>query len=170
MNFENFASRNQLVLLARIPAISGGTGTLQMIGRRTPDSNHEYNTEKNTETDILGITDTTVDNAERTQTFNRVINNSDFNITEWLTRVYARRAFSELSGIECVLVHAYMGTDGAYFAEQHASCTFSLNNKGGAGAEGRLMEEFEVDFGGEITIGTTDNYRHGTNPVFTPAP
>jgi len=164
-NFTGVAQRQLLVTAIDV----GGTGSnYKIIGRRVTDSSISFGTSVTTETDILGITDTTVSRMEESQTFTVPVSD-DYDITGWLLDVYRRRAFSELSGLKVLQVHAFEGAAGSYEAVEFDGCTIEPTDFGGSGDDGRINLSFTLHYGGQVRRGTVNTASAGTPMNFTPA-
>ena len=164
-NFTGVAQRQLLVTAIDV----GGTGSnYKIIGRRVTDSSISFGTSVTTETDILGITDTTVNRMEESQTFTVPVSD-DYDITGWLLDVYRRRAFSELTGLKVLQIHAFEGATGSYEAIEFDGCTIEPTDFGGSGEDGRINLSFTLHYGGQVRNGTVNTASVGTAINFTPA-
>ena len=146
-----------------------GTGYF-VRGRRVADSSMEFNTEEETETDILGIIDTDVTNMAPRQSFPTVVTQEDGDFFLWLRDILRRRAFNELKGVRVLEIELYDGATGSYAATSWPESTIVPQNQGGPGDGGRLMYEYEVALGGDPVVGTVDTAQHGVAITFTPTP
>ena len=121
-----------------------------------------------TETDILGITDTTVNSMEESQTFTIPVSD-DYDVTGWMLDVYRRRAFSEFSGLKVLQIHAFEGAPGSYEAIEFDSCTIEPTDFGGSGEDGRINLSFTLHYGGQVKSGTVNTASIGTPINFVAA-
>ena len=164
-NFTGVAQRQLLVTAIDV----GGTGSnYNVIGRRVTDSSISFGTSVTTETDILGITDTTVNSMEESQAFTVPVSD-DYEVTGWMLDVYRRRAFSEFSGLKVLQIHAFEGATGSYEAVEFDSCTIEPTDFGGSGEDGRINLSFTLHYGGQTRRGTVDTASIGANINFTTA-
>jgi len=164
-NFTGVAPRQAYVVAADI---SGAGTNYKIVGRRVADSSLDFNTGEETDTDILGITDTDITGMEESQEFEFPITSEDYDLYAWAKDIYFRRAWAEFKGVRGLQIHAYEGNTGAYSALEFDSCTFVLQSLGGAGEGGRLNVSFILRFGGETRIGTVNTARLGETITFTP--
>jgi hypothetical protein len=130
----------------------------------------EFNTEEETETDILGIVDTDVTNMAPRQSFPSVATQEDGEFFLWLRDKIRRRAFNELRPIPVLEIELYEGAVGSYTATSWPESTIVPTSQGGAGDSGRLSYEYEVVLGGEPVQGTVNSGQHGVAIEFTPTP
>jgi hypothetical protein len=164
-NFQGVAKRNLLVTAIDISAAGSN---YKIIGRRAADSTIAFNTAVTTETDVLGITDTTIDNMQETQPFTFALNSADYDFSGWALDIYRRRAFNEFSGIKALQIHAFEGAAGSYTATEFDNCTVEMTELGGAGEEGRINMGVTLHFGGEVRQGTVNTAKLGSVITFTP--
>lgn len=162
-NFTGVAKRQLLVTAIDV----GGTGSdYKVIGRRVTDSSISFGTSITTETDILGITDTTVNSMEESQTFTVPVSD-DYEITGWLLDVYRRRAFNEFTGLRVLQIHAFEGASGSYEAIEFDGCTIEPTDFGGSGDDGRINLSFTLHYGGQVQRGTVNTASVGATINFT---
>ena len=138
----------------------------QIIGVGVEDSAVEYNPDITTTTDILGTTKTQVNKLETSQTLEpmTVTGGSDLAVKLYNQVKYGR--LSELSMYEVLLIHAYVGTTGAYEAEMHTGCTITPQSVGGSSY---VDMPIDINFSNNKTHGTVDKYKVGETITFTPA-
>jgi len=162
-NFTGVAQRQLLVT-----AIDVSNSGYNIIGRRVADSSISFGTTVTTETDILGMTETTVNSMNESQTFSIPVND-DYEITGWMLDVYRRRAFNEFTGLKVLQIHAFEGAAGSYEAIEFDSCTIEPTDFGGSGTDGRINLSFTLHYGGQVRRGTVNTASLGTPISFTAA-
>lgn len=145
---------------------SSGTPEWQAVGVGVEDSSIEYNPDTETVTDILGITETTVNKLETTQSLEpmRIRGGSKLAV-----KVYNQVKYNELAEMsmwEVMQIHAYVGSEGAYEAEVHKNCTLTPQSIGGSS---NVDMPIEISFSNDKVHGTVDHYKYGETITFTPA-
>ena len=163
------AERKLLVTAVNVgDSVAEGTGTpkWQIIGVGVEDSSIEFNPDTETITDILGITETTVNKLETQQDLEpmTVRGGSDLAIKLYNQVKYQR--LSELSMYEVMIIYAFAGADGAYEAEVHKNCTLTPQSIGG---DSYVDMPININFSNDKIHGTVDNYKYGTTITFTQA-
>lgn len=126
----------------------------QILGRRTPDSSLEYNSDMSTETDILGITDTDLNKTEPQQDFDPFIVMGGNDLASLLVDVMDRNGISELNQFTLYKINAFKGdaTDG-YEAVKHVNCSIIPTAIGG---DTNLNMPIEAHWSNDLTTGTVD--------------
>lgn len=165
----NLADGQQAERKLLVTAVNVGTTLAkewQIIGVGVEDSAVEYNPDITTTTDILGVTKTQVNKLETAQTLEpmTVTGGSDLAVKLYNQVKYGR--LSELSMYEVLLIHAYVGTTGAYEAEMHTGCTITPQSVGGSSY---VDMPIDINFSNKKTHGTVDHYKVGETITFTPA-
>lgn len=145
---------------------ASGTPEWQAVGVGVEDSSIEYNPDTETVTDILGITETTVNKLETTQSLEpmRIRGGSKLAV-----KVYNQVKYNELAEMsmwEVMQIHAYVGSEGAYEAEVHKNCTLTPQSIGGSS---NVDMPIEISFSNDKIHGTVDHYKYGETITFTPA-
>lgn len=151
---ENQTVGRQLLILCL------NTGTKEApvwspVGKRVADSSMEYDWKKETTTDILGQTHSSLSVPEITQNFDPWQLDAADKAQQMIWNKGIRDQDADaLSNMDVLVVHKYAGTAStAMFAERYNSCAVTPSSLGGAGG-GKLAMPIEVTFGGERTIGT----------------
>lgn len=163
------AERKLLVTAVNVgDSISEGSGTpeWQIVGVGVEESSVEFNPDTETVTDILGITETTVKKFETSQDMEPMTIRGGSKLALKLYNQIKYNRYSEMSMYEVMLIHAYVGSDGAYEAEVHKGCTLTPQSLGG---DGTVDMPINISFSNDKIHGTVDNYKYGTTVKFTPA-
>ena len=161
------AERKLLVTAVNVgDSITKGSGTpeWQIIGVGVEDSSIEYNPDTETKTDILGITETTVNKLETSQTLEPMTVRGGSKLAVKLYNQIKYNRVSEFSMYEVMQIHAYVGTDGAYEAEVHKNCTITPQSLGG---DAYVDMPIDINYSNDKVHGTVDNYKYGSTITFT---
>ena len=161
------AERKLLVTAVNVgDSITKGSGTpeWQIIGVGVEDSSIEYNPDTETKTDILGITETTVNKLEISQTFEPMTVRGGSKLAVKLYNQIKYNRVSEFAMYEVMQIHAYVGTDGAYEAEVHKNCTITPQSLGG---DAYVDMPIDINYSNDKVHGTVDNYKYGSTITFT---
>ena len=161
------AERKLLVTAVNVgDSITNGSGTpeWQIIGVGVEDSSIEYNPDAETITDILGITETTVNKLETSQTLEPMTVRGGSKLAVKLYNQIKYNRVSEFSMYEVMQIHAYVGTDGAYEAEVHKNCTITPQSLGG---DAYVDMPIDINYSNDKVHGTVDNYKYGSTITFT---
>ena len=161
------AERKLLVTAVNVgDSITQGSGTpeWQIIGVGVEDSSIEYNPDTETITDILGITETTVNKLETSQTLEPMTVRGGSKLAIKLYNQIKYNRVSEFSMYEVMQIHAYVGTDGAYEAEVHKNCTITPQSLGG---DAYVDMPIDINYSNDKVHGTVDNYKYGSTITFT---
>ena len=143
---------------------SSGTPEWQIIGVGVEDSSIEYNPDTETITDILGITETTVNKLETSQTLEPMTVRGGSKLAVKLYNQIKYNRVSEFAMYEVMQIHAYVGTDGAYEAEVHKNCTITPQSLGG---DAYVDMPIDINYSNDKVHGTVDNYKYGSTITFT---
>lgn len=171
LNLQNGekAMRKLLVTAVNVgDSLAEGTGTpeWQIVGVGVEESSVEFNPDTETVTDILGITETTVNKFETSQDLDPMTVRGGSKLAIKLYNQIKYNRYSELSMYEVMLIHAYVGSEGAYEAEVHKGCTLTPQSLGG---DGTVDMPINISFSNDKIHGTVDNYKYGTTVTFTQA-
>ena len=161
------AERKLLVTAVNVgDSITKGSGTpeWQIIGVGVEDSSIEYNPDTETKTDILGITETTVNKLETSQTLEPMTVRGGSKLAIKLYNQIKYNRVSEFSMYEVMQIHAYVGADGAYEAEVHKNCTITPQSLGG---DAYVDMPIDINYSNDKVHGTVDNYKYGSTITFT---
>ena len=128
-----------------------------IMGKRTPDSSIEYNTDSETSTDILGFNYTDVNKTQPQQSFDPHLILGGDKFSEMLNDIRRRNALTELSQFTLYIITAFIytqsGNTTAYDAERHTGCTVLYDSFGG---ENNVNFPLTAYFSNNITLGTVD--------------
>lgn len=136
-----------------------GTPEYLVVGYKVGASTLETNVDKETITDILGDPYTTINKVELSQQFQGApLKGGDTGkLPAKLIHILRTQDYEKFSQFKCVLIYGFLGTGAApYEADLYDGCTISPENLGG---ENWTTMDFTVDFGGNVTHGTTDKLK-----------
>ena len=166
------AERKLLVTCVNMgDSISAGEGTPKWvpIGVGVEDSAIELNPDSSKSTDILGITESSVNKLEPTQSLSPMTVRGGNPLLFKLNDIQERNALSEFSLFEVMIIKAYIdeGTDEAhaYHAEVHRNCTIIPQSIGGSSY---VDMPVNIDYSNDKILGTVNAYKHNENITFTP--
>lgn len=166
------AERKLLVTCVNMgDSISAGEGTPKWvpIGVGVEDSAIELNPDSSKSTDILGITESSVDKLEPTQSLSPMTVRGGNPLLFKLNDIQERNALSEFSLFEVMIIKAYIdeGTNEAhaYHAEVHRNCTIIPQSIGGSSY---VDMPVNIDYSNDKILGTVNAYKHNENITFTP--
>ena len=144
-----------------------GTPEWQPVGVGVEDSAIEFNPDTETVTDILGITETTVNKLETSQSLEPMTIRGGSKLAVKLYNQVKYGRLSEMAMYEVMQIHAYVGTDGAYEAEVHKGCTLTPQSVGGSSY---VDMPINISFSNDKVHGTVNDYKYGSTITFTPTP
>lgn len=143
-----------------------GTPEWQIVGVGVEDSSIEYNPDTESVTDILGITETTLNKLEVSQSLEPMTVRGGSALAVKLYNQVKYNRLSEFSMYEVMQIHAYAGTDGAYEAEVHKNCSLIPQSIGGSSY---IDMPVDINYSNDKIHGTVDKYKYGETITFTPA-
>lgn len=165
------AERKLFATFVLIPKeISGETtDKLELLGAGVEESVVESNPDTETVTDIIGITEETINKFEEAQAFTPNTLRGGQYLNAWLLDMYRRRATSEFAQFSVVRAWALLseGTEieaGEIEAEMDINCTIVPQSVGGSSFVDMPMN---VTYSGDRKFGTVDKMANGA--VFTAA-
>lgn len=145
--------------------VESGKPEWQIVGVGVEDSSIEFNPDTETVTDILGITETTVNKLETSQSLEPMTIRGGSKLALQLYNQIKYQKLSELSMYEVMIISAFVGTaDDGYEAEVHKNCTLTPQSMGGSGY---VDMPIDINFSNDKVHGTVDNYKYGTEVTFT---
>lgn len=104
----------------------------ELVGKGVEDSSVELNPTTTTTTDILGITETSVEKWEPKQSLdpNTVKGGSKLNFK--LHSIWQNKTPELLSKFDVLIVYAYIGQENSFDAELQKNCTINITSIGGS--------------------------------------
>ena len=148
-----------------------GTPEWQIVGVGVEDSSIEYNPDTETVTDILGITETTVNKLETSQSLEPMTIRGGSKLAVKLYNQVKYNRMSEFALYEVMQIHAYArrgeGTTAspyAYEAEVHKGCTLTPQSIGGSSY---VDMPIDISFSNNKTHGTVNGYTLQDTVTFT---
>lgn len=163
-NLTNNQKAARKLMVTAVDVGTSSAASYEVVGAGIEDSSIEYNPEVNTVTDILGITETSVDKTEPKQTFEPFTVRGGSALAEKLYNQMREGKLTELSLYNVLVIHGFAGTAGSYKAELHKNCTIVVNSIGGSA---HVDMPIEINFSNDKTLGTA-NVLTG-EITFTPA-
>ena len=143
-----------------------GNPEWQIVGVGVEDSSIEFNPDTETVTDILGITETTVNKLETSQTLDPMTVRGGSKLALKLYNQVKYQRLSELAMYEVMQIHAYVGTAGNYEAEVHKNCTLTPQSIGGSSY---IDMPIDINYSNDKIHGTVNDYKYGSTITFTKA-
>ena len=148
--------------------VESGTPEWQPIGVGVEDSSIEYNPDTETITDILGITETTVNKLETSQSLDPMTVRGGSKLAEKLYDQVKYNRLSEMAMWEVMQIHAYVGDEtNGYDAEVHKNCTLTPQSLGGSS---NVDMPIDINYSNDKIHGTVNDYKYGSTITFTPTP
>lgn len=144
--------------------LSSGTPDWQIVGVGVEDSAIEFNPDTETITDILGITETTVNKLETAQTLDPMTVRGGSKLAIQLYNQVKYGRLSEFSMYEVMIISAFVGEVGAYEAEVHKGCTLTPQSMGG---DAYVDMPIDINFSNDKIHGTVNDYKYGSTITFT---
>ena len=144
--------------------MSSGTPEWQVVGVGVEDSSIEFNPDTETITDILGITETTVNKLETAQTLDPMTVRGGSKLAIQLYNQVKYGRLSEFSMYEVMIISAFVGENGAYEAEVHKGCTLTPQSMGG---DSYVDMPIDINFSNDKIHGTVNDYKYGSTITFT---
>lgn len=128
--------------------------TWEIVGSGVEDSSIELNPDTETVTDILGITTTTVNKWEPTQSFEPFTIKGGSALAFALHKIWQDKTPELLSQFDVLIVYKYIDADssetGYYAAEVHHNCTINMTSIGGSAY---VDMPIEITYSNNITSG-----------------
>lgn len=141
-----------------------GSPEWQIVGVGVEDSSIEFNPDTETVTDILGITETTVNKLETAQTLDPMTVRGGSKLAVQLYNQVKYGRLSEFSMYEVMIISAFAGTEGSYEAEVHKNCTLTPQSMGG---DSYVDMPIDINFSNDKVHGTVNDYKYGSTITFT---
>lgn len=155
------------LLACAVDVSDSSTPEYLVVGYKVGASTLETNVDKETITDILGESHTTINKVELSQQFQGApLKGGDTGkLPAKLIHILRTQQYEKFSQFKCILIYGFLGTGEApYEADLYSGCTISPENLGG---ENWTTMDLTVDFGGEVTHGTANGIKGVV--TFTPA-
>lgn len=123
-----------------------------LVGSGVEESTMELNPDTETVTDILGVTTTTVNKWEASQSFDPFTVKGGSKLAFKLHQIWQNKTPEKLSQFKVLIVYKYIGddTDG-YEAELQKNCTVNITSIGGSAY---VDMPIEITFSNDIERGT----------------
>lgn len=151
---------------------SSGTPEWQIVGVGVEDSSIEYNPDTETITDILGITETSVNKLETSQSLEPMTVRGGSKLAVKLYNQIKYNRFSEFAMYEVMQIHGYArrATTGesptyTYEAEVHKGCTLTPQSLGGSSY---VDMPIDINYSNNKVHGTVNSFTFGDTITFTP--
>ena len=149
-----------------------GTPEWQVVGVGVEDSNIEFNPDQETVTDILGITETTVNKFETAQELSPMTIRGGSKLAVKIYNQVKYNRMSEFALYEVMQIHAYatrtvtVGSDETtvYEAEIHKNCTLTPQSIGGSAY---VDMPININFSNDKVHGTVNAYTKSATITFT---
>lgn len=141
-----------------------GNPKWQIVGVGVEDSSIEFNPDTTTVTDILGITETTVNKFETSQELSPMTIRGGSALAVKLYNQVKYQKLSEFSQYEVMIISAFAGTAGQYEAEVHLNCTLTPTSIGGSSY---VDMPININYSNDKVHGTVNDYKAGSEITFT---
>lgn len=129
-----------------------GSPEWEIVGSGIEDSSVELNPDTETKTDILGVTTTTVNKWEATQSFDPFTIKGDSKLAFKLHQIWQDKTPEKLSQFDVLLVYRYIGEESTgYEAEKQKNCTINIMSIGGSSY---VDMPIEITYSNDIERGT----------------
>lgn len=136
------------------------------VGAGVEDASMDVEIDKETTTDILGVTRTKINSIQRSMSFDSMtITGGDEILLKLHNLLYAEDP-TALSNLEVMVVHGYVGAAGSYEAELFPTSAVTPTSWGGTST---VQVAVDIDFGGAKLKGTSSTFLPTSTPVWTPA-
>lgn len=123
-----------------------------LVGSGIEDSSIELNPDTETVTDILGVTTTTVNKWEPSQSFDPFTVKGGSTLAFKLHQIWQDKTPEKLSQFNVLLVYKYIGTESSgYEAELQKNCTINVTSIGGSAY---VDMPIEITYSNDATKGT----------------
>ncbi len=165
-NLDDNRKAERKLLVTAVNVGDSAKPVWQVIGAGIEDSSLELNPDVSAITDILGITETTVNKIEPKQSFEPFTVRGGSALAEMLFDIWQRKAWSELSKFDVLLMYGFIDgkTAGTFSAEKQSGCTISINSIGGSAT---VDMPIEISYSNDSTLGTVNKLK-GDDIEFTP--
>ena len=132
---------------------SSGSPEWELQGRGVEDASVEYNMDVEQTTDIIGRSDTNIGAPMPQMTFDPNTLRVGQKLNSKLVDIMRRRATSELSTFQVLIVYAFLSDSGTgpYQADQYDNCSIVPTSMGGSDYVGL---PFDLYLSGDVTAGT----------------
>ena len=162
-NLENGIKASRKLLMHFINVGTSETPEWERLGAGVEDSSIETNFETETVNDILGNSETTINGASPSQSFEPFTVRGGSKLALMLHEIWGNKAYERLSQFETLTVMGYIGDETGFGAYKEKDCTVTFDRIGGSAY---------VDM--PITVNYSDKKEQGTVqvvdgvPEFTP--
>lgn len=140
------------------------------VGAGVTESAIEFNPQTEKSTDIFGVTETSVDKLELSQSLDPMTIRGGNPVLFKLNDILERNALSELSLFEVMIIRAFVKegdakAEGGYHAEVHKNCTITPQSQGG---DAYVDMPVTIDYSNDKILGTVNDYKYDSDITFTP--
>lgn len=171
LNTNEKAQRKLLVTAVNVGdsiTEAGGTPEWQVVGAGVEDSAIEFNPDTETVTDILGVTETTVNKFETSQDLEPMTIRGGSKLAVKLYNQVKYNRMSQFSMYEVMQIHAYVGdSTNGYEAEVHKNCTLTPQSVGGSSY---VDMPININYSNDKVHGTVNDYKYSSTITFSPNP
>lgn len=130
-----------------------------IVGLGVEDSSIEYNPDTETVTDILGITETTVNKLETEQDLDPMTVRGGSKLAKKLYELLRDMDLSKFSMFNVMQIHAYAADNasGPFPAEVHKNCTLTPQSLGG---DSYVDMPININFSNDKVLGTANIWKY----------
>lgn len=136
------------------------------VGSGVEDASMDFSIDKETTTDILGVTKTKINSIQRSMSFDSMTITGGDEVILKLYNLLYNEDQTALSNLEVMIVHGYAGTAGSYEAELFPTSAVTPTSWGGSST---VDVAVDIDFGGTKAKGTSSTFLPSSTPVWTAA-
>ena len=136
-------------------------------GIGSEELNIEYNFNKESVTDIYGVTRSSVKPGESTITVDSNMEIAGDKLFNKLLDLTKKKDYLSMSNMNVLVVYGFedSGSTGKYPAELHKGCTVMLTSLGGSSDD--LNAPYEITLSNDSTLGKVNTNDWRTSPTFT---
>lgn len=151
-NVEENIKVARKLLRTYVDVSESGTAEWELVGKGIEESAIELNPDTETITDILGVTTTTVNKWEATQSFDPFTVRGGSKLAFKLHKIWQDKTPEKLSNFDVLIVYKYIGdTSAGYEAELQKNCTINITSLGGSAY---VDMPIDITFSNDIEKGT----------------
>ena len=165
---SNKLSRKTFLVYVNV-AEGGSEYDWALTGIGTEELNVEFNLNRESVTDIYGVTRGSVTPGEKTITIDNNKYIADDKLFESLLKKVRNSDYNGMTSYDVLIVYGFMPSneDGGYEAEIHKGCTVMLTSLGGSSDD--LNAPYEIALSDDKVLGTVTTNDWRVAPTFTPS-
>ena len=135
----------------------------EMLGYKVEESSIEYNWDIETITDIRGITTSSINKSEPSQSMDGYRYNKDSKFLQTLNSSAVRNAYTEMTSFEVLTAYGFLRDEaGKCLAKREKNCTITPESIGGSG---NIEMPFTIAYSNDFVFGSIQEIT--SSPTFT---